>query len=58
MMAKTTGTDPRQQASANNLAAAGYAIHRDGSVLIALRWNDYRLINIDGTVKRALGASK
>lgn len=53
-----TGNDPRQQATADRMQADGYAIKRQGSVLIASRWNDFQLINIDGSVKRANGARR
>jgi hypothetical protein len=57
-MKRLTGTDPRQQAAADLKRAEGYTIKREGSVLVASRLNDFQLINIDGSVKRALGARK
>lgn len=53
-----TGTDPRQQATADLKRADGYTISRQGSVLLATKNNDFQLINIDGSVKRAIGARK
>lgn len=57
-MKKLTGTAPRQQATADLMRADGYTISRDGSVLLASKLNDFQLINIDGTCKRALGAKR
>jgi len=55
---KIAGTDPRQQSAADLKRADGYTITREGSVLLARRGNDFQLINIDGTCKRAIGARK
>jgi hypothetical protein len=55
---KIAGTDPRQQATADLKRSDGYTITREGSVLLARRDNDYQLISIDGTCKRAIGARK
>ena len=57
-MSKLTGTDTSQQATADLKRADGYTISRDGSVLLATKNNDFQLINIDGSVKRAIGARK
>ena len=57
-MKPLTGTDPRQQATADLKRADGFTISRDGSVLLASKNNDFQLINIDGTTKRAAGARK
>jgi hypothetical protein len=55
-MKKITGTDPRQQSTADLKRADGYTISRQGSVLLATKNSDFQLINIDGTCQRALGA--
>ena len=48
-----------QAASQRLLAAQGFAVdYQDGKCIRMVRGNDYRLIQQDGIVKRAIGARR
>lgn len=48
-----------QAATAKLLASQGFAVdHSDAKVIRMVRGNDYRLVQQDGTQKRAYGAKR
>jgi hypothetical protein len=58
-MTKQAGMKPLQQAAVALLIAAGFAIDQiSGGTVRVKRGNDYRLVQMDGQQKRALGAKR
>lgn len=48
-----------QAATLNQMQAAGFAVDAQERTVIRIkRGNDYRLVQLDGTQKRALGAKR